>query len=166
LTRSHRSLLLTLHRSDASTKQPSVDLKRRPPKSLPGRFHASLRRREKRPARTPPSTFLFLPIHLSNSQKPPHPTRRREHGHEHGPMLGHRVNSEGLRGRANAPKRRRAQEDLYRVRLPFLSTFPTPRSERSRQFLPVFATCPVAIAATGGSLPERSDTGHSPVIRK
>jgi hypothetical protein len=32
---------------------------------LPGK--ASLLRSRKRPARTPPSTFLFLPIHLSNS---------------------------------------------------------------------------------------------------
>src|ERR1700684_3633558 len=87
-----------------------------------GLLNPSLLRSRKRPARTPPSTFLFLPIHFSNNpescdsvsadaEKPAHPTRRREHGHqEHGRMLGHRVNSEGLRGRAialggGAPKR-------------------------------------------------------------
>jgi hypothetical protein len=51
-------------------------------------------------------------------------------------MLGHRVNSEGLRGRANAPRRRRTQEDLYRVRPRFLSTFP---SARRRKKAPIFA---------------------------
>ena len=49
------------------------------------------------------------PVHLAparirqgrRNQNPAHPTRRREHGHqEHGRMLGHRVNSEGLRRRA------------------------------------------------------------------
>ena len=35
------------------------------PRLLPSK--ASLLRSRKRPARTPPSTFLFLPIHLSNS---------------------------------------------------------------------------------------------------
>jgi len=88
----------------------------------PKPFTARPSRSGKRSARTPPSTFLFLQIHFSNNpeprgsvsadaEKPAHPTRRREHGHkEHGRMLGHRVNSEGLRGRAialggGAPKR-------------------------------------------------------------
>src|ERR1044072_7396730 len=35
------------------------------PRHLP--LKGSLLRSKKRPARTPPSTFLFLPIHLSNS---------------------------------------------------------------------------------------------------
>jgi hypothetical protein len=39
----------------------------------------------------------------AKAQKPAPSTRGREHGHEHGPMFGHRVNSEGLRGRAIAP---------------------------------------------------------------
>ena len=51
-------------------------------------------------------------------------------------MLGHRVNSEGLRGRANAPRRRRTQEDLYRVRPRFLSTFP---STKKRKKAAIFA---------------------------
>jgi len=88
----------------------------------PKPFTARPSRSGKRSARTPPSTFLFLQIHFSNNpeprgsvsadaEKPARPTRRREHGHkEHGRMLGHRVNSEGLRGRAialggGAPKR-------------------------------------------------------------
>jgi hypothetical protein len=49
----------------------SVDLKRVPPKSRPPLL---VRRHQsaigKRRARTPPSTFLFLPIHLSNSEGP------------------------------------------------------------------------------------------------
>jgi hypothetical protein len=54
-----------------------VDLKRRPPKSLPAappfadpllsKFDPRPRTRR---AGTPPSTFLFLPIHLSNSPEP------------------------------------------------------------------------------------------------
>ena len=47
-----------------------------------------------------PSTLRQKP----GRPKASHPTRRREPGHwTHGPMLGHRVNSEGLRGRAIAP---------------------------------------------------------------
>jgi len=51
-----------------------VDLKRVPPKSRPAAWHANCMTTSRqlqltctRPARTPPSTFLFLPIHLSNS---------------------------------------------------------------------------------------------------
>jgi hypothetical protein len=51
-----------------------VDLKRVPPKSRPTATAPGsilgLIPRWKRPARTPPSTFLFLPIHLSNSPEP------------------------------------------------------------------------------------------------
>jgi hypothetical protein len=51
-----------------------VDLKRVPPKSRPtASAPGPIRRsnpRWKRPARTPPSTFLFLLIHLSNSPEP------------------------------------------------------------------------------------------------
>jgi hypothetical protein len=35
-----------------------------------GLLNPSLLRSRKRPARTPPSTFLFLPIHFSNSPEP------------------------------------------------------------------------------------------------
>ena len=46
-------------------------LKREPPKSLPKPLLLKncFSTRE-RPARTPPSTFLFLPIHFSNSPEP------------------------------------------------------------------------------------------------
>ncbi len=87
-------------------------------------------RSRKRPARTPPSTFLFLPIHLSNNpgqspvpgkhqsrRSPAHPTSP----YDHGRMLDHRENSEGL---VDAPSRQAAarQEGLYRLRPPALST--------------------------------------------
>src|SRR5262249_28198268 len=44
-----------------------VDLKRVPPKSRPAAVCLGFPRASRRPTRTPPSTFLFLPIHLSNS---------------------------------------------------------------------------------------------------
>jgi hypothetical protein len=69
-------------------------------------------------------------------------------------MLGHRVNSEGLRGRANAPRRRRTQEGLYRVRSPFLSTFPSAKTERNRQYLLVFAVA-VSLALGFAATPVR-----------
>lgn len=88
-------------------------------------------RSRKRPARTPPSTFLFLSIHLSNNPgplksrlryapeppKPVHPTWP----YDHGRMLDHRENSEGL---VDAPSRRAAarQDAIYRLWLPALST--------------------------------------------
>src|SRR6266849_3019853 len=58
-----------------------VDLKRRPPKSRPTasplghRLAKADPRRSSRSTGTPPSTFLFLPIHMSNSPGPrrPHP---------------------------------------------------------------------------------------------
>ena len=77
-------------------------------------------------------------------------------------MLGHRVNSEGLRGRANAPRRRRAQEDLYRVRQRFLSTFPSALHKRKRQFLPVSAICGLAFSPPPRALPK----GYSRVCPK
>ena len=55
--------------------QQGVDLKRRPPKSRPTvsalkpTCEQAIPART-RPAGTPPSTFLFLPIHLSNSPGP------------------------------------------------------------------------------------------------
>jgi hypothetical protein len=52
---------------------PSVDLKRRPPKSLPAAPLSNTKPLskpspiEEAARKDPPSTFLFLPIHLSNS---------------------------------------------------------------------------------------------------
>jgi hypothetical protein len=56
----------------------SVDLKRKTAEVSSGRFLLKAFRLRstfaaKRPARTPPSTFLFLPIHLSNSPEPLRP---------------------------------------------------------------------------------------------
>ena len=72
-----------LHRTHGHRQHDiGVDLKRRPPKSRPAAFpfrrsasfeadlSGTSSRSRKRPARTPPSTFLFLPIHLSNSPEP------------------------------------------------------------------------------------------------
>ena len=91
-----------------------VDLKRRPPKSRPDRAagpKASSGRRQ-RSAGTPPSTFLFLPIHLSNSPGPlgvPSPHKR---GKE--PPKSHTSDRAGccspsgsVRGFADTPSRRR-----------------------------------------------------------
>jgi hypothetical protein len=87
-------------------------------------------RSRKRPARTPPSTFLFLPIHLSNNPgRSPVPGKRRSRRspahptwpYDHGRMLDHRESSEGL---VDAPSRQAAarQEVLYSLRPAVLST--------------------------------------------
>ena len=71
---------------------------------------ASLLRSRKRPARTPPSTFLFLPIHLSNSPEimviplPGDPGSRRS------PRLPNQIGclvTLSVRSFAGAPSRRR-----------------------------------------------------------
>ena len=121
-------------------KRPSVDLKRRPPKSLPGRLRARFTRAKSGPQGPRRPRFSFFRFTCQTAGTPAHSTRRREHGHEHGRMLGHRVDSEGLRGRAIAPRRRRTQEDLYRVRLRFLSTV---AATKTRKKAPIFAGfCP------------------------
>jgi hypothetical protein len=80
-------------------------------------------RARKRPARTPPSTFLFLPIHLSNSPepcgpvahygrpqstpeppKPAHPTWPKAHD-----RMNHSANREGLLKTRHRATRRRAK---------------------------------------------------------
>jgi hypothetical protein len=50
-----------------------------PPKSLLASIHASLCPRGRKPARTPPPTFLFLPFHFSNStgSSAGHPTDKK-----------------------------------------------------------------------------------------
>src|SRR5208283_2260051 len=82
-----------------------------------------------RPARTPPSTFLFLPIHFSNIPGPFEPvpgkfrsrrSRTSDMATGHGRMV-HRVNSEGLRRRAIAQAAAR-QDGLYSLRPRTLST--------------------------------------------
>jgi hypothetical protein len=60
-------------RQNTQRTEIGVDLKRVPPKSRPPLNDNQTRRSRNKPnqrqtaARTPPSTFLFLPIHLSNS---------------------------------------------------------------------------------------------------
>ena len=81
-----------------------------------------------RPARTPPSTFLFLPIHLSNSPGPGRsrsPVNRRAVeacGLRSGSEAWSPNISEELRRRAVAPRRRRAELNLYRRSRPQMST--------------------------------------------
>jgi hypothetical protein len=134
-----------------------VDLKRRPPKSRPDRAAGpkasfGLWRRS---AGTPPSTFLFLPIHLSNSRGTregppspasyPSPRTERDGGqeppkstHPTEPDAVHRVISEGLRRRAVAQAAAR-QEGLYILRGPRMSTVKRERAGRRRGDCPLSA---------------------------
>ena len=79
------------------------------PHLLPSK--ASLLRSRKRPARTPPSTFLFLPIHLSNSPEtmaislPDSPGSRRS---PNLPTEIGRLVTLSVRSFAGAPSRRKA----------------------------------------------------------
>ena len=127
-----------LHRTHGHRQHDiGVDLKRRPPKSRPAAFpfrrsasfEANLSgtssRSRKRPARTPPSTFLFLPIHLSNSPEPWQfhlPASRKSGRNPNGrnpvppTTIGSLVTiiSEELRRRAIAPSSgRRAVPSIY-----------------------------------------------------
>ena len=99
-----------------------VDLKRRPPKSRPAAspLEGMCPRSGTRRAGTPPSTFLFLPIHLSNSLGPGGPALRanRRAVEARGLRLSSGAYSpnisEELRRRAVAPRRRRAEFAVYR----------------------------------------------------
>jgi hypothetical protein len=114
-----------------------VDLKRVPPKSRPASWHDSCFARiasnratiiDMRRARTPPSTFLFLPIHLSNSPgtprtplpttngEPPKPNPRLQVG-DRSPL--------SVRSFGGAPSRRSGGApcvEVYRLQLGALST--------------------------------------------
>src|SRR5262249_54102518 len=86
-------------------------------------------RSRKRPARTPPSTFLFLPIHLSNNPGtltgPRPPARRRNRrSSQHPTFIGGLFTgiSEELRRRSLTPRRRRAVGAVYRLQCLTLST--------------------------------------------
>ena len=96
------------------------------PHLLPKR--ASPLRSRKRSARTPPSTFLFLPIHLSNSPGPGDPSSRyagkppKLKTSDRNRTTGHTIGEE-LRRRVIAPKADGAPLwALYRVRPQTLST--------------------------------------------
>ena len=121
-----------------------VDLKRRPPKSRPTAVPPvgpllSRPSVESQSAGTPPSTFLFLPIHLSNSPEP----RGSTHQQAGGPPKPHASDgkseawspniSEVLRRRVIAPERRTAcREGLYRLAAYPLSTDPRPKNRGLR----------------------------------
>jgi hypothetical protein len=116
-----------LHRAhDRRRHEIGVDLKRRPPKSRPAAARSRsmpLARqnldRTSRRAGTPPSTFLFLPIHLSNSPGPrrSHSPANRRAVENRGVRLGSEAwsptVSEELRRHAVAPRRRRAELTQY-----------------------------------------------------
>ena len=128
LTRSHSfstriEPACDLHRAQALPRNDKgVDLKRRPPKSRPAAspLEGMRPRSGTRRAGTPPSTFLFLPIHLSNSLGPGGPTLRvnRRAVEARGLRLSSGAYSpnisEELRRRAVAPRRRRAEFAVYR----------------------------------------------------
>jgi len=59
-------------------------------------------------------------------------------------MLGHRVNSEGLRGRANAPSGGAPKRTYIGFGDGFCQPFRAQCSKRNRQLLPVFAICGLA----------------------
>ena len=79
------------------------------PRLLPSK--ASLLRSRKRPARTPPSTFLFLPIHLSNSPGTMAVPLPGEPGSRRSPNLPTEIGrmvTLSVRSFAGAPSRRKA----------------------------------------------------------
>ena len=79
------------------------------PRLLPRK--ASLLRSRKRPARTPPSTFLFLPIHLSNSPGTMAVPLPGEPGSRRSPNLPTEIGrlvTLSVRSFAGAPSRRKA----------------------------------------------------------
>src|SRR5215468_5587865 len=112
-----------------------VDLKRVPPKSRPAALWLGFPRANRQPARTPPSTFLFLPIHLSNSPEPGGSTLRNRRAAEvpcfrpksdAGSAYGSAYREE-LRRRAEPPRRTAHRNRLYSPRPRALSTLPPRR---------------------------------------
>ena len=107
-----------------------VDLKRVPPKSRPA-VSTSIRlpfSPRKRPAGTPPSTFLFLLIHLSNSPGPWEAPPSGSPGEPSKPALPTEIGCRftlSVRSFAGAPSRRNGRARrwaVYRLRLRSLST--------------------------------------------
>jgi hypothetical protein len=75
--RTKARMRLASHAHPSSARSKGVDLKRRPPKvssdrksRVAHRLASKALAPRARSAVTPPSTFLFLPIHLSNSVEP------------------------------------------------------------------------------------------------
>jgi hypothetical protein len=77
----------------------------------------------------------------AKAQKPAPSTRGREHGHEHGPMFGHRVNSEGLRGRAIAPGGSAPKKGYIGVGRRFCQPFRRVKQAQETEFCAVFRGC-------------------------
>jgi hypothetical protein len=115
--------------SDRSPRRGVVPKKRVPPKSRPTASEARIAPRVTRPARTPPSTFLFLPIHLSNSPEiagPPLPGLPREPPKLEAADRNRRFVTPKVRSFAGAPSRRKRGGaplwGLYRGGVTVLST--------------------------------------------
>ena len=112
LNRARSSVRAIVHRTPACRfHDKGVDLKRRPPKSRPAAPLSKIALRSRtRPAGTPPSTFLFLPIHLSNSPGPrrPHPPVNRRAVEVLGPPIMDRkpVHRISMRSFEDAPSHR------------------------------------------------------------
>jgi hypothetical protein len=77
----------------------------------------------------------------AKAQKPAPSTRGREHGHEHGPMFGHRVNSEGLRGRAIAPGGSAPKKGYIGSGRRFCQPFRRVKQAQKTEFCAVFRGC-------------------------
>ena len=118
-----------------------------------------------RPARTPPSTFLFLPIHFSNSpgimatptlrwtgepSKPVHPN-----------TIGYRftIPVRSFKGAQSRRKRTTRREDVYRLRCGELST------GISQECWPLFLTSSLPSRPRAAPLP-RSGTGFKGLLRR
>jgi hypothetical protein len=124
------------HLQDCSRSPWVLNLKRVTAEVSSGRFRSKgcpLAR--KRPARTPPSTFLFLPIHLSNSPGPkPTPTLRKteEPSKLQPPIRTGSIFtyiSEELQRRAITPWRAARRVGVYRPRsIPMSTPGPEKRS--------------------------------------
>src|SRR5262249_23288874 len=128
------------HLRDSSLKRPSVDLKRRPPKSRPGLIPRKLA-----PARKAARKDSAVHVSLSSDSlvKQPEPQRiRRGDANMATSMAGCSVTVGTVRGFADAPTRRGGGAPK-RTYIGFSRGFCQPcraqRSERKRQFLPVFA---------------------------
>ena len=139
MTRSHSCPCARKHgcsrRPCPRLQDKGVDQKRRPPKSRPApsrRDNRALKPNppwQWRPAGTPPSTFLFLPIHLSNSPDREGPAPQFGNGEPSKPGHPTGVGSLVTDISDGASKTRRRAEAaacrndrLYRLRLPSKST--------------------------------------------
>jgi hypothetical protein len=124
----------------AHTKDLGVDLKRVTAEVSSDRLRPKVALwTRKRSARTPPSTFLFLPIHMSNSLRPGGLTPPGFHRRAV-EVAPHPIGSDAVspdireepRRRAIAPRRRRAERVFYRPGPAGLSTLSEPENDVSK----------------------------------